>query len=47
MRRVLLELRATSEGLRAIGYWAAHLLDQAEHHPEPEVRRRPISWRSC
>lgn len=40
MRRVLLELRATSEGLRAIGYWAAHLLDQAEHHPEPEVRRR-------
>ncbi|BAQ75303.1 butyryl-CoA dehydrogenase [Pseudomonas sp. Os17] len=40
MRRVLLELRATSEGLRAIGYWAAHLLDQAEHHPEPQVRRQ-------
>lgn len=40
MRRVLLELRATSEGLRAIGYWAAHLLDQAEHHPEPRVRRQ-------
>ncbi|WP_414157997.1 acyl-CoA dehydrogenase [Pseudomonas sp. BNK-45] len=40
MRRVLLELRATSEGLRAIGYWAAHLLDQAEHHPEPPVRRQ-------
>ena len=33
MRRVLLELRATSEGMRAIGYWAAHLLDQAEHDP--------------
>ncbi|WPN20836.1 acyl-CoA dehydrogenase [Pseudomonas marginalis] len=31
MRRVLLELRTTSEGMRAIGYWAAHLLDQAEH----------------
>lgn len=40
MRRVLLELRATSEGLRAIGYWAAHLLDQAEHHPEPLARRQ-------
>lgn len=40
MRRVLLELRATSEGLRAIGYWAAHLLDQAEHHPEPQARRQ-------
>ncbi|PUA43166.1 acyl-CoA dehydrogenase [Pseudomonas protegens] len=40
MRRVLLELRATSEGLRAIGYWAAHLLDEAEHHPEPQVRRQ-------
>ncbi|MFJ4135615.1 acyl-CoA dehydrogenase [Pseudomonas cyclaminis] len=30
MRRVLLELRTTSEGMRAIGYWAAHLLDQAD-----------------
>ena len=40
MRRVLLELRATSEGLRAIGYWAAHLLDQAEHHPEPLMRQQ-------
>ncbi|WP_447095475.1 acyl-CoA dehydrogenase family protein [Pseudomonas sp. CF10PS3] len=28
MRRVLLELRTTSEGMRAIGYWAAHLLDR-------------------
>ncbi|MBM9485323.1 acyl-CoA dehydrogenase [Pseudomonas sp. ICBG1301] len=35
MRRVLLELRTTSEGLRAIGYWAAHLLDQAEQGPDP------------
>ena len=40
MRRVLLELRATSEGLRAIGYWAAHLLDQAEHHPDPLARQQ-------
>jgi alkylation response protein AidB-like acyl-CoA dehydrogenase len=38
MRRVLLELRTTSEGMRAIGYWAAHLLDQAEHDPDPQAR---------
>lgn len=38
MRRVLLELRTTSEGLRAVGYWAAHLLDQAEHDPDPQAR---------
>lgn len=30
MRRVLLELRAYTEGMRAVGYWAAHLLDQAD-----------------
>jgi hypothetical protein len=30
MRRVLLELRTTREGMRAIGYWAAHLLDQQD-----------------
>ncbi|OIN47356.1 acyl-CoA dehydrogenase family protein [Pseudomonas costantinii] len=40
MRRVLLELRTTSEGMRAIGYWAAHLLDQAEHDPSPQVRQQ-------
>ena len=31
MRRTLLELRACTEGMRAAGYWVAHLLDQAEH----------------
>lgn len=40
IRRILLELRATSEGLRAIGYWVAHLLDQAEHEPEPRARQQ-------
>ncbi|TWI55041.1 alkylation response protein AidB-like acyl-CoA dehydrogenase [Pseudomonas duriflava] len=38
LRRTLLELRAVSEGLRALGYWGAHLLDQAEHAPEPQAR---------
>ena len=40
MRRVLLELRATSEGMRAIGYWVAHLLDQAEHDPQLLARQQ-------
>lgn len=30
MRRKLLELRAFTEGMRTIGYWTAHLLDQKE-----------------
>ncbi|MCO8167000.1 acyl-CoA dehydrogenase [Pseudomonas sp. 21LCFQ02] len=38
MRRTLLELRAISEGLRAAGYWAAHLLDQAEQASEAQAR---------
>lgn len=31
MRLALLRLRTVSQGLRAIGYWAAHWLDVAEH----------------
>ncbi|MFN3355578.1 MAG: acyl-CoA dehydrogenase [Pseudomonas sp.] len=43
MRRVLLELRTASEGMRAIGYWAAHLLDQAEHEPDaPAAQLAPL-----
>lgn len=38
MRRTLLELRASSEGLRALGYWTAHLLDQADHAATPAAR---------
>ncbi|WHS58353.1 acyl-CoA dehydrogenase [Pseudomonas sp. G2-4] len=39
IRRALLELRAYTEGMRAVGYWAAHLLDQAEHDPDPATRQ--------
>jgi len=31
MRLALLRLRTVSQGLRVVGYWGAHLLDQAEH----------------
>lgn len=42
MRRALLELRAYAEGMRAVGYWAAHLLDQAEHDPDLMTRQRAL-----
>ena len=42
MRRALLELRAYAEGMRAVGYWAAHLLDQAEHDPDLATRQRAL-----
>lgn len=38
VRRTLWELRAYTEGLRVIGYWAAHLLDVAVHAVEIEKR---------
>lgn len=42
IRRTLLELQAYSEGMRAIGYWAAHLLDQAEHEPDADTRQSAL-----
>jgi alkylation response protein AidB-like acyl-CoA dehydrogenase len=38
IRRTLLRLRAWVQGERCIGYWIAHLLDLAEHHPDPSRR---------
>ncbi|UQY36303.1 acyl-CoA dehydrogenase family protein [Pseudomonas fulva] len=42
MRLALLRLRTVSQGLRVIGYWGAHLLDQAEHAAS-EVERQQAS----
>jgi len=38
IRKILMTLRAFVEGERALGYWAAHLLDVAEFHPAAERR---------
>lgn len=38
MRRILLELRVRTEGMRAIGYWAAHWLDIAAASAEVAQR---------
>ena len=40
MRRVLLELRVRSEGMRALGYWAAHWLDVAAAATDPGQRAK-------
>ncbi|WP_281915525.1 acyl-CoA dehydrogenase family protein [Caldimonas thermodepolymerans] len=40
MRRTLWTLAAWTEGLRVLGYWAAQLLDESEHHPDPVRRER-------
>ena len=38
MRRTLLTLQARTDGCRAIAYWCALLLDEAEHHPDAARR---------
>ncbi|MEP7242826.1 MAG: acyl-CoA dehydrogenase family protein [Gammaproteobacteria bacterium] len=38
IRRALLELRAFTQGERALGYWIAHLIDHAEQHPDAGLR---------
>jgi alkylation response protein AidB-like acyl-CoA dehydrogenase len=40
MRHTLLNLRAHSEGMRMLGYWVAHLLDQSEYAADPEQRQQ-------
>ncbi|PSS58436.1 acyl-CoA dehydrogenase [Pseudomonas sp. BBP2017] len=40
MRRVLLELRVRSQGMRAIGYWVAHWLDLADAAVQSKQRER-------
>lgn len=40
MRHTLLSLRTQSEGMRMLGYWVAHLLDQSEYAADQEQRRQ-------
>jgi len=40
MRLALLRLRTVSQGMRVIGYWGAHLLDQAEHAVSEQTRQQ-------
>ena len=38
VRRMLLNCKASTEGMRAMAYWVAQQLDQSFHHPDPAVK---------
>jgi 3-(methylthio)propanoyl-CoA dehydrogenase len=38
VRRMLLTMKASIDAMRALCSWNAHAIDQAEHHPDDEVR---------
>src|SRR5690606_15778965 len=40
VQRMLLTMRALTEGARATAYYAAAAYDQAHHHPDADVRKR-------
>ena len=40
VRRMLMTMRAQTEGMRALAYVAAAALDVAHHHPDAEARKR-------
>jgi hypothetical protein len=39
VRRQLMNVRATTEGMRALALWVASHIDMAEHHPDEETRK--------
>jgi hypothetical protein len=39
VRRMLLTMRAFTEGARALAYWVGESIDRAKRHPEPEARK--------
>ncbi len=40
VRRMLMTMRANTEGCRALAAWIARALDRAERSPDPEIRKR-------
>ncbi|MCP3720633.1 acyl-CoA dehydrogenase family protein [Paraburkholderia sp. CNPSo 3281] len=46
IRRILLDLRATTEGERAIGYWIGYWLDVAERHQDATERSAAVKLAS-
>ena len=40
VRRMLMSMRAQTEAMRALAYYAAATLDKAKHHPDPAEKRR-------
>ena len=40
VKRMLLTMKATTEAMRALAYWASAILDRAREHPDENERRR-------
>jgi alkylation response protein AidB-like acyl-CoA dehydrogenase len=40
VRRMLMSMRAQTEAMRALAYFAAATLDKSKHHPDPAEKRR-------
>src|SRR5258708_15129738 len=40
VKRMLLTMKATTEAMRALAYWASAMLDRARHHPDASERQR-------
>ena len=44
VRRMLLQMKATTEGARVMGYETAMYVDLSHHHPDPAVREEAQDW---
>lgn len=44
VRRMLLQMKATTEGARVMAYETAMYVDQSHHHPDPAVREEAQDW---
>ncbi len=40
VRRMLMDMRARTEAMRALAYWTAGCMDRAQHHPDAAERAR-------
>ena len=47
VRRMLLTMRALTEGCRALSYWVGMELDISHHHPDEKRRQEPTTWSRC
>jgi len=42
VRRMLMTMKASIEGMRALAYWVGILIDVEEHHPDTELRQEAV-----
>jgi alkylation response protein AidB-like acyl-CoA dehydrogenase len=42
VRRMLMTMKASIEGMRALAYWVGILIDVEEHHPDAELRQEAV-----